>query len=84
VNTFYIKYFNLVNNEFRNKIICKFFHKKMFEKCPDNPYIIALSFYKDVILNLKETSVLSIQYLHLDSYVLTNYFKDEKNIFINK
>ena len=67
MNTFYIKYFNLVNNEFRNKIICKFFHKKMFEKCPDNPYIIALSFYKDVILNLKETSVLSIQYLHLYS-----------------
>ena len=50
----------------------------MFEKCPDNPYIIVLSFYKNVILNLKETSVLSIQYLQLDSYILTNYFKDEK------
>ena len=83
VHAFSMKYFNFVNNEFRNKIICKFLDIKMFEKCHDNLYIIALSFYKDIILNLKEISALSIQYLQLDNYILTNYFKDEKQKYIH-
>ena len=57
-------------------ISCKFWHTnpEMETELSDNSYFLALSFNKNIIYNLKENSALTIGYIQLDSYIMTNYF----------
>ena len=57
---------------------CKFWYANSELNSPSNSYLLALNFNKNIIQNLKENSALTIGYLQLDSYILTNYFIEDK------
>ena len=72
IHAFYLRYFDIIDNVISNKIVCEFWYKKRFEKISDNSYILALSFYKNIITNLKESSALTVGFWQLYGFVLTN------------
>jgi len=80
IHAFYLRYFDIIDNVISNKIVCEFWYKKRFEKISDNSYILALSFYKNIITNLKESSALTVGFSQLYGFVLTNYLIDEKTM----
>ena len=73
-DTYYTYYFIIKNGQIRTTIPCKFWNIKDYDNEPNSSYVLALSFYKEIIKNLTENSALTIGYLQLDSYILTNYF----------
>ena len=68
------------DNSVSKRNSCKFWcvNPEMETESSDNSYFLALSFNKNIIYNLKENSALTIGYIQLDSYIMTNYFIKDK------
>ena len=69
----------LYSNDFDN-YEGKFFYIDEKTLNDDNAYLLAFKFNIDVIQNLNDKSILTKGYKQLDSYILTNYLLDDKNI----
>ena len=57
---------------------CKFWYVNSSLNSPSNSYSLAISFNKNIIKNLNEKSALTTAYLQLDSFIMTNYFIEDK------
>ena len=79
LHTYFLNYFNSNNKEKINKNPCKFWNIKNYKENSNNSYALALTFNKNIIKNLKENSALTIGYLQLNSFILTNYFIENPN-----